>query len=150
MEWVKQEDAQGCAIAVAAMMCGLAYQEAKAHFLKRQTDAGKRCIGGYEFHEFLKGRGWDYVFYACRYRTYSSLGKSQTQTWPPSRERLFEEEGLDLVSCHVMPAPGSDLAHAVLMLPDGRIMDPERSDPVASLDFYPETLYVTGWKKIPI
>src|ERR1700759_3982220 len=128
IRWIGQDDRKGCAIAVVAMIAGLTYSEAKQHFAQSQPDAGEREIDLYAAHEYLKQHGWEpHGYRSFRYNRETE----QIEDFP-----LTPIEGAEVTWCPVLPSPV--IAHAVLMLPDGMILDPARTEPVASLTEYPK------------
>ena len=115
VEWVGQDDPKGCAIACVAMLAGTTYQDAKAYFQHRQPDAGEKEIAVYDLIEYLKECGWE----PCGYRTFGysiENGVSPVDTSPL--------DGAEATIVVVLPTP--QLAHAIVLLPDGTVFDPAR------------------------
>lgn len=134
--WVGQEDRKGCGVACAAMLAGVSYQEAKRYFREQQPDAGEREVDTRAVLEYLSRHGWE----KCGYRTFkynSETGKFDD----PGHEPI---EGADVTLCVILPSMIT--AHAVVMLPDGTVLDPARCSP-ARLSDYPKVECLRGFRR---
>ena len=130
---VQQEDALGCQIACAAMIVGCSYAEAREVIAPNWS--GELPPGRFEVEAFIKSRGWDVInnrehFYDFR------RSEGDGFPWPPSP---FAE--LHLVSVRTISV--NFYSHAVVMLRDGSILDPDVQEPNTMAD-YPLVLQVSA------
>jgi hypothetical protein len=108
--WVQQQDAYGCGIAALAMICGHGYDQVKEWFL----------LHGRDIVANKGGTWWDWDVYLTEHgfavaRKFPMINNEPRAIWPP-------EPFGDIHLCEVRPC--SSNLHAVVMLADGRILDP--------------------------
>lgn len=130
---VRQEDAWGCMIASCAMVLGKSYQETKAlvhpwfgQRLERSGIGMSEMDGLLVEHGFAVSRRFEHYHVACCHRP----------IWPPS-------PWADVHICEVI----TSMAHAVVMLADGRILDPYYGER-ASLAEYSRVLWVASVHRV--
>jgi len=135
VEWVRQEDALGCLVACIAMIAGVSYAEARSTLPGFSAD---KCADEYYAVQWLKGRGFDLIRTWEYFKPYGSK-KPPSEPWPPLP---FAELHL----CSVMA--GGRLAHAVIMLGDGTVIDPATPEP-RKLSDYSDVYQVSAIVRIP-
>jgi hypothetical protein len=111
VEWVRQEDANGCALAVIAMIAGHSYAAVKAvvdSWSDEPHDWDKSGTSHYTLDRYLGGLGW---FYQRRYAAWNRDG------WVP--------EPFAPIHYASVKQP-SDYGHFVAVLYDGTVLDPLR------------------------
>jgi hypothetical protein len=117
IRWVGQQEGMGCAVACVAMLLGVSYWDARTLFPHFEPDKGVtpldavRVLGEY---------GWASVE---KFQHYSPERRDRRQ-WPA---RPF-------APVHLLPVSTVGW-HAVLLLPDGTVMDPLTPTPRRLSDF---------------
>jgi hypothetical protein len=127
---VRQEDNYGCMIAACAMVLGKSYRETKAliHPWHNLQEENRRGIGMGEMdgllveHGYAISRRFEHYHVAC----------CQRPKWPP-------QPWADVHICEVVTGG----PHAVVMLNDGRILDPAAGER-PSLSEYSRVMWVAG------
>ncbi len=111
MRLVKQKQSHGCYIAALAMIAGLSYDEIKAHFNK-SYDFDKEGVTFFAADALLHKLG----FASARIWQHDQLNKEERSYWPPS-------PWADVHLCEAVVDPKKG-AHAIIMLKDGKVLDP--------------------------
>ena len=111
MNYVSQEDANGCGIAVLAMLTDKSYQEVRAEFLPRHIEKG---MTEWDMNAYLAEHGYAV---AHKYPHYMPQQKHR-DVWPP-------EPFASVHYCCMNTT--SNTHHYVVMLADGSILDPASS-----------------------
>jgi hypothetical protein len=123
IQWIQQEDEMGCVLACLAMVMGRTYSQVKTDFvcfdgrgLCHEDAYEYLADNGFAVAKKFKGR--NYVHPPADKYNYDKEWRTE---WPPAP---FAEVHLCLVECHEK-AP----AHMVVMLGDGRVLDPVSPQP---------------------
>jgi hypothetical protein len=120
IEWVRQEETNGCGVAVLAMILGKSYAEARQLF-EGAVDFEKKGISHCCLDGLLADLGYavarKYLWRGFRFADHPDHEKDRRSPWPP-------EPFADLHICQVEVYERSPLAHFVLLLRDGRVLDP--------------------------
>ena len=129
MRWVRQEDPEGCGVAVLAMLTGQTFAEVDQAFPDRRArDTPKeRCLEPHHMQNYLWDRG--YFLRLIRLAEFAPDGR-----WPP---RPFAPLH------YVNVTSPSGTGHWVAMEMDGCVLDPLRKG-TYQLDFYPAVHEVVG------
>lgn len=127
-QWVRQEDAYGCSVAVLAMITGLPYQQVKSEVgfdgsLKSSCSARQK--------EWLAEHGFPSDI--CYFK--QDGGRIVCDL----RDELIPQQG-DYFLWLSVGGPG--WRHSVLQLPDGTVLDPETPEP-KRLEQCPELFMVS-------
>lgn len=129
MRLVRQKHAWGCAIACAAMILGVEYDDVVQTLSPSsvaELEAGKSC--GFYIDLFLEDRS-----YALCHR----WEKRSAPPWPPT-------PFADLHIASVLYCEGAPGAHQVVVLRDGTVLDPLHDEPRPSLAVYPKVHNLTA------
>lgn len=154
IRWVRQEDANGCALAVLAMLTGETYDAVKAEvatyaeYAGHDGDWGKHGTTHYTLDRFLIPRGFymQRVFVAWHQRRVDDVNDPADPVrhellpgavWPPVPWAPLHFASVQQPSRH---------SHFVAMDADGRVFDPLREG-VYSLADWPEVQNVVGLVK---
>jgi hypothetical protein len=125
IQWVRQEDKYGCVIASIAMVTGKTYSEVKAMFTHHSYDFSKSGLGGYDTDQCLAELG----FATSRLYVNTLQGRRPESEWPPQ-----PFTGMHI--CQVIVNENSQQGHSVVMLADGKVLDPETPEPKRLTDYY--------------
>jgi hypothetical protein len=128
VNWVKQEDANGCGPATAAMLLGISYREARDAidaFRGPQDWNDGGCIH-YDLDRLLYAAGY------FKQTRYAAWGHDLTLPFAPMHYAMVRQP--------------SNNSHFVAMLADGRVLDPLREG-FWSLADWPEVNQVCGWAR---
>jgi ABC-type bacteriocin/lantibiotic exporter with double-glycine peptidase domain len=130
---IAQKDSHGCAVASLAMVTGHDYDRIKAFFPR--ADFTKSGIAFYQAEEYLARHG----FAVRRFTLYDPTTNEPREPWPVA-------PFADVHMCEVVTAKG---AHSVVMLRDGRVLDPwnESRDSLSHPD-YVKVYFVAGVYKV--
>lgn len=139
MQWVAQEDSRGCVLASLAMLTGQTYAEVKAGF----ADWAGGISLLFDGFTYLAEHGYAV---APKYIHYHPLKKNR-DPWPV-------EPFADVHLCEVITSQ----AHAVVLLRDGTVLDPNTPEPRRLTDYVkvnviagivPLAREKTNWPKLP-
>lgn len=131
---VRQEDANGCVVAAAAMLLDVSYAEAKA-LVHPWHRPGEKGIDIRMVDDLLTERGYAV---ARRHEHFHALACHRAD-WPPTP---WAERHL----CEVISLSNSG-SHAVVMLGDGRVLDPWWGE-IETLTRYPRVLSVASVHRV--
>lgn len=115
---VLQKHAKGCLVATAAMVLGTTYDEALKEFGGRVPEMEGFDFG--EFEQVIGEHGWA----VCRRWHHMRVVGRDREVWPP-------EPWADLHQCEVETTGN----HSVLLLRDGRVLDPLTLEPKRLSDY---------------
>lgn len=125
VEWVGQEDANGCGIACCAMLAGMRYTDVARDF----EGVDKRSHVDYD--QWLTEHGYAL---ARRYRWW--LGKER-DTWPPA-------PWAEVHLAEVLVPGFIGGSHMVVLLGDGRVLDPLSWQNIRRLQDYEKVYWVAA------
>ena len=128
VRWVRQKHLIGCVVAALAMIAGEEYDAIHADFPETNDESGANI---FEAEEYLMDRG-----YAIRRKRMFRTKERRRSPWPP-------EPFGDVHLCEVRVRKESSCNHAVVLLKDGIVLDPETPDP-KRLDDYHEVFGVAA------
>jgi ABC-type bacteriocin/lantibiotic exporter with double-glycine peptidase domain len=106
---IAQKDSHGCAIASLAMVTGHDYDKVKAFYHPR-VDFSREGVAWYQAEEYLARHG----FAVRRFTRYNPATNELREPWPIA-------PFADVHMCEVVTVDGG---HSVVMLADGRVLDP--------------------------
>lgn len=126
MMHIRQSDPNGCALACVAMILGMTYAEARAHYGDPQ--AGKSY---YWWMDVLGCAGFSYQHF-FKYSPHTNAPREDwpLKPWAPAH------------ICNVDAGRGSG-THVCVMLADGTVFDPAFDAP-RRLSDYPDVTYIAG------
>lgn len=125
ISWVPQGDSHGCGVAALAMITCLTYAEVKAWF-DQPFDAPTHGLSHFECDRFLAEHGYAVARRYIRLR--SGQQYIERAEWPPAP---FARVHL----CQVRVSEGG-MGHMVVMLGDGRVLDPAWPGQRALADYW--------------
>lgn len=125
VEWVAQNDTYGCGVAVLAMLFGISYQEAKARF--PAYDPAKH---GIHVDDVLVDFGYALAtkWNTFHWRFFCNSREEPRNPWPP-------EPFASTHICKVRVTANSPCFHWVVMLADGKVLDPLTPEPKRLTDY---------------
>lgn len=121
MQWIKQEHARGCGVAAVAMILNKTYHEVHKDFLYVDDETGGRVR---EFDAYLAQHG-----YAIARRYQWKHDGTKVDQWPPVPFAKVH-------FCEVVVSKDSPCAHLVVMLEDGKVLDPLCSETKLLTDYH--------------
>lgn len=132
INWIQQQDSRGCVIAALAMITGKTYEEVRDDI----TVFIGSGLTSFEADQYLVEHG----FAVARKYKHILYNKSDREIWPP-------EPWMDMHLCFVWPQKTGRGCHAVVMLKDGTVLDPDTSETKRLNDYY-KVDNVTGVVKV--
>ena len=141
IQWVGQEDANGCGIAAAAMIVRCTYREAREAICPGWD--GAMPPGSYAIDQFLCHRGYEVIRLRDHYFPTRLIGifGGLVEDWPPAPFAALH-------LCSVVPSLDHwNESHAVVMLADGSVLDPNSPVP-RRLNDYPHVTLVAEVRKV--
>lgn len=132
IQWVRQQDSQGCVLAVLAMITGKSYAEVKTGFRLRDWNAEGVGL----MHDGLAYLAEHGYAAAVKYRHYLPF--------PQHRDRWPVAPFADVHVCEVITTQ----PHAVVMLRDGTVLDPNTPER-QRLSNYKGVNVIAGVVKLP-
>lgn len=135
VQHVSQRDAWGCGIASLSMVTGLSYDEIRDEFVSLgKTFEGERAgLHEVDLEQFLADHGFAV---GKKYRWHGV--NIQRPTWPAA----------PFAPVHICSVRNPGGWHFVVMLEDGRVLDPIDDSP-KTIAAWPEVGYVMGVWKVP-
>ena len=129
---VRQEDVNGCCVACLAMVTDRSYAEVRAYFIGvgKTFEGEGGGIHEYDAESYLSDHGFAFT------RKYRWIGNNRPRPqWPAQ----------SFAPVHILGVRGGG-AHAIVLLPDGTVLDPFHAEPRALAD-YPDVAYMIGvWR----
>lgn len=130
MQYIRQQEKNGCAIASLAMVTGKGYWEVRDFFGSRPNE--EEGVHTWEVESYLAEHG-----YAVAPKDRMVRSTKRRQVWPPQR---FAPVHLVVVKVF----ENSPLTHMIVMDANGAIYDPENPDDTLRLSDYHDVLYMAG------
>lgn len=124
IRWVRQKEPNGCLCATLAMILGVTYSDAR-NMLGEPSAAG--CYSGYKARQILQEHGWA----LCQ------VNRKRTDGTERDLRRVQPFALLHLVTVKVESV--SPTFHSVVMLRDGRVLDPLDRAPRRLSDYHAVT-----------
>ena len=120
MKLVRQKESNGCIVASLAMIVGKSYDDVRADHIFSALESEAKGCSFREVEEYLwrHGFAWQEV-YRC-----GPPGNTYKEVWPP---RPWADEHI----CEV----ATSMAHAVVLLRDGTVLDPLTDEPKRLSDY---------------
>lgn len=132
VDWVRQEEPEGCYIAALAMVTGKSYWEVRSQITEFKA-MGLLLAEGDQYlvdNGFAVARKYKWVMYT----------NSKRDIWPP-------EPWADVHLCFVRPTKQIAEGHCIVLLGDGCVLDPAIPEPRRLTDYY-SVHNVTGVTRI--
>lgn len=126
--YIKQEDLNGCVVAAVAMIVGKSYAEVKAELAPK--DLSKEAYTTFTAESYLYEHGYMLV---KKWRHVCFNGTDRKQ-WPIA----------PFAPIHYVSTRNGDKAHAVVMLADGRVLDPWADATPRNITDYAEVCEIIG------